>query len=145
MIEPLDIPVLKARISKATAGPWICNSDGSLKTVSGRSAIFGWKREFQTRHSVDERLGEIFCEVISGGATGRYDEGHANQQFIAHARIDLPRCVEVIEALCEALERRASDLDEFAKVLRGAERKGCAELAEISAGMARTALAQVRR
>lgn len=143
--DVLYLPVLKARIEAATAGPWVCDDDGSLKTVSGRLAVFGWKREFQTRHAIDERLGEIFGEVISGGATGRHEEGRANRAFIASARTDLPRCVKVIEALCDVLERRASDLDEFAKILRGVDRKGCAELAEISANMARIALAQVKR
>lgn len=85
-MSDLDLDSIKARCEAATEGPWH-REHGDYGCVS--IGNFGW--------------------VVDGPNCPQYDEdtpqGHADAEFIAHARTDVPALVAEVERLRAEVER----------------------------------------
>ena len=89
MIPPEELKAMRKRCEKATEGPW--------EAVDAHESMPGFQIPFMPKSLVDKNLSH-----------------HApnNVVFIVHARDDLPRCLDEIEAL-QKLLKSAEKMAEF--------------------------------
>jgi len=93
---PLDLAAIRARADAATAGPWFGFHDDDGRVVSTFDAAI--------------------CDVCAVDGVLDWGNGvnHANAEFIAHAREDIPALLGLVEYLLADGERVRAERDGFA-------------------------------
>ena len=124
----LDLEAIRKRCEAATPGPW--------KTTDGYEAAQAGTRYDDLVSILEDSTGEPIIQHI-------YYDGHhtimrpSDVQFIAHARTDLPACLDEIERLNARQQEllatiaRISQTTPFPDEMKGWESQRAAMLAEI--------------
>jgi len=114
-----DVKAIRERVNKATGGPWVeCEEDRKgcqCGTVWSESADYPvatakrgkWGDTYPAiRVPEGKTIGakaEAYIEMLAYGEVSE-EQAHANADFIAHARQDIPELLDAEAALREALE-----------------------------------------
>lgn len=94
---PAWLQKIRDRADKATPGPWVSiTGDGPFGTQSNVRTTEGWPEVIASRTIV--------------GAVKPVEQQESNFAFIAHARTDVPRLVELVGEMVELIDRLADEL-----------------------------------
>ena len=130
---PAWIQEAKDRAEAATPGPWYRN--GSLtpgrKSMTVRSSMTDalWRDAHVAQCAEAKRDNGLIAKTsygsFHGGAVdGAWDNRNADAEFIAHARTDVPRLLELVEEMAEALRLAGGALAEACDVMHGGHHPG---------------------
>lgn len=96
-----DLPVwlqeIRDRAEAATKGPWVsATRDGPFGTQSDVRTTEGWPNVIASRTIV--------------GAAKPIEQQESNFAFIAHARMDVPRLIDAVAEITDALEAAITEV-----------------------------------
>ena len=108
MPEPVWLQEIRDRAEAATPGPWRVVAHGEQDCLARREITAG-------KHIMIARV-----DCVPGVAAD-FDRDYA---FIAHARTDVPRLLELVGEMGEALRLAGGALDEACDVMHGGHHPG---------------------
>lgn len=115
---------LRGRCDKATPGPWSVSGNDD----DGKGQFIVYSTEAHSGTDEEDYEHSQICQM-NDASYGYACNYHKNSEFIAHARMDLPTALKVIEKLIEQrnilLHKHAVAIanydDELLKIVRGEE------------------------
>lgn len=98
-LEPAEIAAIRKRCEAATKGPWSVNVQDHIDNEGNRIIGFGVLPE---SHGGRGEGDVLFARKCKGDYTSECSQARQNREFIAHARIEVPKLLDEVERLQQA-------------------------------------------
>jgi len=129
---PAWLQEIRYRAEAATKGPWYRNGSyiPGRKSMVVRSPWTDKQRgDLHVAQCAEAKLSKGLIAKTSFGSVDRgrdpeWDNRDADAEFIAHARTDVPRLLELVGEMGEALRLAGGALDEACDVMHGGHHPG---------------------